>query len=180
MKLKGYTIISAINMFTSQLLTPFLIIFFYTLSGANFFIAGLLTAIIHGTQLLFKVPFNWIGDKLSRKPLMILGAFGAAFVFYRMSGITHIDELYFLGILLGFCMAMGSVGSAFLAEMTKGESRGAKVGLFGMSMGLAAAAAVYIGANAIDMFGFQLMFYVVAASEIFYALMMFFVSIEKG
>lgn len=179
MSYKLFTVVNSISMFTSQLVNPFLVIFFMGLPGGSFVTAGIALAIMKFSSVMFSVPFNWIGDKLARKPLMILGGFGCAFVFYQFSMVGHIEEVYFLAILFGVFGAMCSVAGAFLAEMTKGESRGALVGVFHAIMGLAVGAAIYIGANAIDTFGFTQMFYVVAGAEVFYAIMMLFVKLEK-
>jgi len=179
-EISKYSFLSAVSNFLIRLLTPFLIIFFIEDLRIKIGLIGIFFAVETAAEFLTSIPFNWVGDKFMRKPLMILGSFGSGFVFFMFTRITHVNQIFFLLLLAGAFGGISSVSSGFFADLTRGADRGKKSGFFSMFVGLAGAAAIVIGARAIELFGFTYMFYIAAGDCIFEGLALLFINPKKA
>jgi|TARA_Y100000310_G_scaffold324248_1_gene385897 MFS family permease len=178
-ELSKYTFLAASSTFVLSLVSPFIVIYFIDNLGIKIGAIGLLFAVQTAARFVSSIPSNWLGDKLMRKPFMILGSLGGAFTFYMLTRVTQVNQIVFILLLSGFFSGLSSVSSGFFANLTKGAKRGKKLGVFGMMTGLAGAAALLIGARAIEMFGFTFMFYIAAVVCIFEAIFLLFISQEE-
>jgi len=167
-----FSLLSSFTTFFEMLVMPFTIIYFSRDLRIAIGMLGIIFAIQSAAHFVLSVPFNWLGDKIARKPFMMLANFVGAGCFYYLTKITHIRELFILMIIMGIASAAGSVGSGFVAKLTEGSERGKKMGLMQMFMSLSAAAAMLIGAKVIEMFGFHILFYIAAGAMVFEGLML--------
>jgi len=174
---KYSTLVAGTNLIVG-LVAPFFVIFLMDSFGLAMSFIGVLFAVRAISSMLFSIPFNWIGDKFIRKPLMVLAHLGLSFIYYRFTVMANVNELLALMILIGIFAGMCSVESAFLAELTKGPKRGAKMGFYRLFVGLLGAVAMLIGARAIELFGFNYLFYACAAVNIFFGFALLFISPE--
>ncbi len=105
--------------------------------GATSMDMGLLVTAWAAAQFIIAPRWGTFSDRVGRRPTIILGLVGFGFSFILMGLSTHLWVLYVARILGGLMSAatMPSA-SAYIADVTTREERGASMGLLGAAFGL--------------------------------------------
>jgi len=116
---------------------------FETLGGKNIDAALLQQVVVGATNLIFTVIAIWTVDKLGRKPLMILGAFGMGVSLFAM-GLAGMYQatgtwllIFVLVYIASFALSVGPVTWVILSEIFPTKIRGRAMGIATICLWLA-------------------------------------------
>jgi MFS family permease len=134
--------------------------------GLSAFAIGLLFAAQSAANAVARLPFGALYDRVGKRlPFIIAGLLTAALSIALLTSFTSLAILMALMGLFGLAMGVtGMSASALVAEATKPESRGLAMGVLSACMygGMGVSPAVL--GQVISMHGFQLGFYIAAAT----------------
>lgn len=159
---KFFTLSTSLMAFALGLFGPFYLIFINKIGGSieNFGIAvglvvlsGALTSLIAGKY----------SDRFGRKPFLIFGGYASALVVFLYTVVGSLWQLYLLQIFNGLIHTIFETSeAAFLGDSTEKASRGKDIGKYNALLGVAEAIAIFVGGFLTGMFGFEIVFYIVA------------------
>lgn len=128
------------SIFALRMLGLFMIIPVFAVAGQHYQSAtpaliGFAVGVYGLSQAIFQIPFSLLADRLSRKPLIILGL-----ILFALGGaIAALSESIY-GVILGRAIAgagaVSAVVMALLADITREEQRSKAMAIMGMSIGL--------------------------------------------
>ena len=157
-----FALSTSLMSFALGLFGPFYLIFINKIGGSieNFGIAvglvvlsGALTSLIAGKY----------SDKFGRRPFLIIGGYASALVVFLYTIVGSLWQLYLLQIFNGLIHTVFETSEmAFLGDVTKKSRRGADIGKYNAFLGIAEALAIFAGGFLAAVFGFELVFYIVA------------------
>lgn len=137
-------VIFALRMFGLFLLYPVLAPYARHLPDATPFLIGLAIGIYGLTQAMLQLPFGIASDRVGRKPLITAGL-----VLFIIGSVVAALSHGIGGIIIGRAVqgtgAVGAVILALTADLTRVEQRSKAIGIIGIGIGLAFAAAVIAG-----------------------------------
>ena len=169
---KIFTLSNSIMALAVGLFGPFYYIFINDFGGSieNFgFAAGLL--VLSGA--LFSFVSGRISDKIGRKPFLIIGGFASSIIVFSYTIINSIWQLYILQILSGIISSgFETAEGSYLGDITSHEKRGEEMGQYDAMLGIFEAVAIFAGGILAGLFGFKLVFYLVAGVSLLATLVM--------
>lgn len=161
--LRIFTFSNSLMAMAFGLFGPFYLIFINQIGGTieNFgfavglvVLSGALTSLIAGKY----------SDRFGRKPFLISGGYASAMIVFLYTVIGSVWQLYLLQIMSGLVAALFETSeSSFLGDVTEKEKRGTDIGRYDALVGVAEALAIFTGGLLIGIFGFEIVFYIVAA-----------------
>ncbi len=160
--LKIFTFSSSLMALAFGLFGPFYLIFINEIGGSieNFGIAVGLVVLSGALVSLFAGKYS---DSIGRKPLLIIGGYASAIIVFLYTMINSVWQLYLLQIFSGIIISVFETSeSAYLADITEKERRGADIGKYDAYVGLAEAFAIFTGGFLAGRFGFEIIFYIVS------------------
>lgn len=115
-----------------------------TIPGATPTLIGIALGIYGLTQACLQTPFGLLSDHIGRKPIIAIGLllFAAGSLVAALA--TNIQELI-LGRAFQGTGAIGSTALAYVADLTRDESRSKAMAFIGLSIGLAFSVAMVLG-----------------------------------
>ncbi|WP_337099979.1 SLC45 family MFS transporter [Paenibacillus sp. YIM B09110] len=130
--------------------------------------------------VLAAIPSGLLGRRFGKKKIIMIGVTGLIIIF---AAITFIDTLLPLRLLMlagGICWAMININSyPFIIGLGKEQSIGRRTGIYYVFSSLAAIASPPLMGGLIDLFGYQILFYVASGSMLIALAFLFGVS-DKG
>lgn len=173
---KIFLLSNSVTSLASGLFSPFYILFIqgfgksiskFGLSIGLMALAGAITAYFAGKY----------SDKIGRKPFLIISGFILSLIIIGYTLINSMYQLYIFQILNGI---LGSIiitiGTTFLADLTRKSTRGVHIGRYNAITGIIAAFSVMIsGLIAADL-GYKIVFYIVAVLNIISTSILFFIN----
>ncbi len=142
---------------------PFYLIFINEIGGTieNFGIAVGLVVLSGAFVSLIAGKYS---DSIGRKPLLIIGGYASGLIVLLYTAIGSVWQLYLLQIFSGIVISVFETSeAAYLADVTEKERRGADIGKYDAYVGFAEALAIFTGGFLAGQFGFEIVFYLVAA-----------------
>lgn len=158
-----FTFSSSLMAFAFGLFGPFYYIFISDLGGTieNF---GIAVGLVVLSGALVSLIAGKYSDMFGRKPFLIFGGYASAVLVFLYTIIGSLWQLYLLQVFNGLIVALFETSEAsFLGDITEKESRGADIGKYDAYVGIAEAIAIFAGGFLAGRFGFEVVFYIVAA-----------------
>lgn len=131
------------------------------LTGSTPTLIGLAIGIYGATQACLQLPFGFWSDRIGRKPVITIGliCFIAGSIIAAMS-----HSIY--GVIVGRALqgagAIGSTVLAFVADLTRDESRNKAMAMVGMTIGMSFALSIVVGPMVNHYFGLSGIFWLTA------------------
>jgi len=141
---------------------PFYLIFINDIGGSieNF---GIAVGLVVLSGALISLVAGRYSDSIGRKPLLIIGGYASAIIVFLYTLIDSMWQLYLLQIFSGLIISVFETSeSAYLADITEKQKRGAEIGKYDAYVGFAEALAIFAGGFLAGKFGFEFVFYVVS------------------
>lgn len=160
--LRIFTLSVSLMALAFGLFGPFYLIFINNIGGSieNFGIAVGLVVLSGAFTSLVAGKYS---DSIGRKPLLIIGGYASAIIVFLYTVINSIWQLYLLQIFSGLIISIFKTSeSAYLADITEKQKRGADIGKYDAYVGFAEAIAIFLGGFLAGKFGFEIIFYVVS------------------
>ena len=160
--LKIFTLSNSLMALAFGLFGPFYLIFINDIGGSieNF---GIAVGLVVLSGALVSLVAGKYSDSIGRKPLLIIGGYASAIIVFLYTVIGSIWQLYLLQIFSGLIISVFETSeSAYLADITEKQKRGADIGKYDAYVGIAEALAIFAGGFLAGKFGFELIFYVVS------------------
>ena len=171
--LKIFTFSNSLMALAFGLFGPFYLIFINDIGGSieNF---GIAVGLVILSGAFVSLVAGRYSDVIGRKPLLIIGGYSSALIVFLYTIIGSVWQLYLLQILSGVVISIFETSeSAYLADITEKERRGADIGKYDAYVGFAEAFAIFAGGFLAGRFGFELIFYVVSIIFIISTTVMF-------
>ncbi len=178
--LKIFTISNTLMAFAFGLFGPFYIIFINDIGGSieNF---GIAMGLVVLSGAVLSIVAGKYSDLMGRKPLLIMGGYASAIVVLLYTFIDSLWQLYALQVISGLIISVFETSeSAYLADITKKQKRGADVGKYSAYAGFAEAIAIFAGGFLARRFGFEIIFYAVSIIFIIATTIMFTLSERRS
>lgn len=143
---------------TAGLIMPILPLYISYGLGGSVTTAGLLMSLVSVPQLLVRIPFSLLSDRIGRKPLMILGLllYGVAYTAYSLA--QSLIQLAVFVLLHGSGMAAYWPASmAYLGDLTQSRQKqrsGRIIGAYTTTFGSAYTVGSFIGGYTVENFGY--------------------------
>ncbi|NOZ80139.1 MAG: MFS transporter [DPANN group archaeon] len=160
--LRIFTFSSSLMALAFGLFGPFYLIFINDMGGSieNF---GIAVGLVVFSGALISLVAGKYSDSIGRKPLLIIGGYASAIIVFLYTIIGSIWQLYLLQIFSGLIISVFETSeSAYLADITEKQRRGADIGRYDAYVGFAEAIAIFAGGFLAGKFGFELIFYLVS------------------
>lgn len=160
--LRIFTFSNSLMALAFGLFGPFYLIFINDIGGSieNF---GIAVGLVVLSGAFVSLVAGKYSDVIGRKPLLIIGGYASALIVFLYTIIGSVWQLYLLQIFSGLIISIfGTAESAYLADITKKEKRGADIGRYDAYVGFAEAFAIFGGGFLAGRFGFELVFYLVS------------------
>jgi MFS transporter, DHA1 family, multidrug resistance protein len=111
--------------------------FYIEIFGAGGLELGMLMAVFSIMQFLFSPFWGALSDRYGRKPILLIGVFGAAFSTLLFGLATSMWVLFASRALAGLLTAATfPTAMAYISDITSERDRGAGMGLLGAAMGM--------------------------------------------
>lgn len=111
--------------------------FFVESMGANAAQLGMLMAVFSIMQFIFSPMWGTVSDRIGRKPVLMIGAFGFAVTQIAMGFATNYWILFAARALAGvLSSATMPTAMAFISDSTNERQRGGGMGVIGAAMGV--------------------------------------------
>lgn len=197
--LKTLLISIALSSVMNAIVSIYYIMYLMQLTGGKIADTGPLLAIMMFSAGIFGLFFGLISDIIGRRPLIIVGYLFSAFITYRFSlgtilndiapytvliqnslqgiglGFLALSNLYWLQILVGFCSSIGSSAMNSLEqEVTGGKASTMAITSFVSQLIIMVSAVV--GGYILDFFSFSQLFFIGAVTLGLSVIPIFFVS----
>ena len=177
-KLGNYNLFLVANSLASLangLFAPFWIVFIQDFGG-SFEQFGFSVGIMTLASAITSYFAGKHSDQLGRKIFLITSGLLMAAITFAYTIITSIWHLYALQIFTGVTGAMGgTIGAAFLGDITKKQSRGADIGKYHAIISVASAIAMMAGGFIVGQSGFKMIFYITAGITFVSTLMLVYI-----
>lgn len=160
--LRIFTLSNSLMALAFGLFGPFYLIFINDIGGSieNFGIAVGLVVLSGALTSFFAGKYS---DSFGRKPFLIIGGYASAIIIFLYTVIGALWQLYLIQILSGLVASIFETAeSSFLGDTTEKDSRGKDIGKYEAMVGVAEAFAIFIGGFLVGIFGFEIIFYMVA------------------
>jgi len=160
--LKIFTFSNSLMALAFGLFGPFYLIFINDIGGSieNF---GIAVGLVVLSGALVSLVAGKYSDSIGRKTLLIFGGYASAIIVFLYTIISSIWQLYLLQIFSGLIISVFETSeSAYLADITEKQKRGADIGKYGAYVGFAEALAIFAGGFLAGEFGFKIIFYFVS------------------
>ena len=167
--------IIALRLLGIFLIIPVFSIYAVNYEGATLSSAGVAFGIYALTQSLLQIPFGMASDRFGRKPVIVSGLIIFCLGSVLCGFADNIWELIITRALQG-SGAIGAVALATLGDSTRNEVRAQSFMLTGIIVGVAFIISLVIGPVLATKFGFESLFFILAAlglAAILVALFMF-------
>jgi MFS family permease len=167
--------IIALRLLGIFLIVPVFSIYAVNYEGATLSSAGVAFGIYALTQSLLQIPFGMASDRFGRKPVIVSGLVIFCLGSVLCGFADNIWELIITRALQG-SGAIGAVALATLGDSTRNEVRAQSFMLTGIIVGVAFIISLVIGPVLATKFGFESLFFILAAlglAAILVALFMF-------
>lgn len=161
--LRVFTASNALMALATGLFGPFYLIFINDFGGSieNF---GVAVGLVVLSGAIFSLIAGKYSDTIGRKPLLIVGGYASAIIVFLYTVIGSLWQLYLLQIFSGLILsAFETAEQSYLADITEKQKRGADIGRYDAYGGFAEALAIFAGGFFAAQFGFETIFYFVAA-----------------
>ncbi len=168
-----FTFSTSLMSFAMGFFGPFYLIFINKIGG-SIETFGIAVGLVILSSALISLVAGKYSDRFGRKPFLILGGYASVIVVLLYTVIGSLWQLYLLQIFNGIIHAVFETSElAFLGDVTKKNRRGADIGKYNAIMGIAEAFAVFAGGFLAGIFGFEIVFYMVAIIFLVSTTMMF-------
>ncbi|MBR9705497.1 MFS transporter [Candidatus Pacearchaeota archaeon] len=160
--LKIFTLSNSLMALAFGLFGPFYLIFINDIGGSieNF---GIAVGLVVLSGAFISLIAGKYSDSIGRKPLLIIGGYASAIIVFLYTIIGSVWQLYLLQIFSGLIISVFETSeSAYLADITEKEKRGADIGKYDACVGFAEAFAIFAGGFLAGGFGFEIVFYIVS------------------
>lgn len=155
------------------LLLPVLSILAQDLRGSTPLLMGLAVGIYALFQAVLQIPFGLMSDRFGRKPVILAGLA----IFIVGSIVAAIADSIW-GVIAGRALQGGGAVSAVIlalaADLTRDSQRTKIMAIIGASIGLSFIASIIVGPVLMSKLGLSGIFYCIAASGVFAALLLVF------
>lgn len=151
---------------TAGLIMPILPLYIGYGLGGSVTTAGLLLSLVSAPQLLARIPFSLLSDRIGRKPLMIFGLlmYGLAYTAYSL--VQSLPQLTVFILLHGSGMAAYWPASmAYLGDLTQAnqtQRSGRIIGAYTTTFGAAYTVGSFFGGYTVENFGYNADFHLAA------------------
>ena len=154
--------IIALRLLGIFLIIPVFSIYAVNYEGATLSSAGVAFGIYALTQSLLQIPFGMASDRFGRKPVIVLGLLIFCVGSVLCAFADSIWELIITRAIQG-SGAIGAVAIAILGDCTRNEVRAQSFMLTGIIIGTAFITSLIVGPVLAGKFGFESLFFILAA-----------------
>lgn len=154
--------IIALRLLGIFLIVPVFSIYAVNYEGATLSSAGVAFGIYALTQSLLQIPFGMASDRFGRKPVIVLGLLIFCIGSVLCAFADSIWELIITRAIQG-SGAIGAVAIAILGDCTRNEVRAQSFMLTGIIIGAAFIVSLIVGPVLAAKFGFESLFFILAA-----------------
>ncbi len=160
--LRIFTFSNSLMALAFGLFGPFYLIFINEIGGSieNF---GIAVGLVVLSGAFVSLVAGKYSDTIGRKPLLIIGGYASGVIVFLYTVIGSVWQLYLLQIFSGIIISIFETSeTAYLADITEKQGRGADIGRYDAYVGFAEALAIFAGGFLAGEFGFEFVFYIVS------------------
>jgi MFS family permease len=179
------SLIIALRLLGIFLILPIFSTYAVKYQGATLTLVGIAFGIYALAQCVLQIPFGWASDRFGRKPVLLLGLFILSLGSVLCGMADNIHHLILARFLQG-SGAVSAVAMAALGDLTRPQIRAQAFTISGIAIGVVFIVGLLSGPFLAARFGFNSLFYILAALSLFSMLVtgLFFpeikVNVSKG